>query len=464
MIDKIQKKFKAYIKAYDLLHEGDKIIVGVSGGADSVALLDLLYSIKDTYRLELEIAHIHHGLRAAADEEVAYVKHLGESLGLKCHVHYCNIQTLAKTEKLSEEEAGRNERYKFFISLTNEYAKIATAHTANDQAETLIMRFLRGSDVKGLGGILPKRDNIIRPLLCLTREEVEIYCEERQLHYHQDESNFEKKYTRNKVRLECLPYIKTHFNEGIIRTLSEHATLYQEEEAFLEDYIQKCLPRIVSIEDKQAKINIEALKKETRYIQKKLIYKTIECLGEGTKDLSLVHINDCLQLCEKQSGRQIILPNKLCVKRVYDFLRVEKRREGIFTNYENRLQLGINKIEMLEATVYCELVDRKTFEQSNQNMYTKYIDYDKIKDNLRIRNKQSGDKIALEYGSKTLKKLLSDAKIPADMREQIPVIVDGEWTVWAVGVRLSSQYFVTEDTKHILEIKILKRKTQEGLC
>ena len=464
MIKEIQNKVKAYIERYELLTEGDKVIVGVSGGADSIALLHLLYEMRQAYALDLEVAHIHHGLRKAADQEMQYVQTLCEQLGLICHVHHCDIGQVAKALGMSEEAAGREERYKFFISLTNDCAKIATAHTMNDQAETMIMRFVRGTDVKGLGGIRPKRANIIRPILGLDRREVERYCELKNLHYYQDESNFSTKYTRNKIRLECLPYIKTHFNEKIVKTLSDHAELYQQEEFFLEKYVSQRIEEIVLFGERQAKVDIEKLMAQEMYIQKKLMMQVIERLQGSAKDFSLVHISDCLALCKKQSGKAIHLPHQLSVTRIYETLLIEKQQEVIFTNHEDRLQLGINNIEELDVTVICRLIDMKTFEQTKQNMYTKYIDYDKIKDNLRIRTKLPGDVIVLEYGSKKVKKLLSDAKIPMHARERLPMIVDGEKVVWVVGLRLSSQYFITKDTRHILEIKILNRKAQEGLC
>lgn len=464
IIREIQQKIMNYISKYELLHQGDTIVVGVSGGADSIMLLDFLNSQKDYYGIHLKVAHVHHGIRKEADEEQRYVETLCQQLDLPCYTHHCNIKDIARTDKVSEEEAGRQERYNFFISLSNGCDKIATAHTVNDQAETMLMRFFRGSDIRGLGGILPKRDQIIRPILCLTREEVEKYCELRALKYYQDQTNFETYYTRNKIRLECLPYIKQAFNPNIITTLASHSTLYQEEEEFLSEYVDRLYEKCVTYNGEELKISKSYLQQEKVYMQKKLLLKCIGMMAKSTKDIAMIHINQCIELADRQTGKAIHLPYGLIVTRQYEHLVLKKSEEVIFTNYEYRLQLGINRVESFNLEVECTLKDRKTFEQSKENMYTKYIDYDKIKDNLRIRSRKTGDTIMLANGSKKLKKLLIDEKIPQELRQQIPLVVDHEQIIWIVGSRLSSKYFVTKDTRNILEIKILNKNTQEGLC
>lgn len=456
MIAHIEEKVKKYIEEQQLIKKGDTIIVGVSGGADSMMLLHFLKSHQAFYDLQLKVAHVHHGIRKEADADRDYVEAICKAWQIPCYIHACNIKELSKQNKISEEEAGRIERYNFFISLTNQDDKIATAHNTNDQAETMIMRFLRGADTKGLRGIQAKRENIIRPILCLTREEIEVYCKKYKIHYHDDHTNFQTIYTRNKIRLECIPYIKQHFNENIIKTLFEHSQIYQEEEDFLEDYVQGVFEKVVVRSDTQLDISIEALAKEKVYIQKKLIYKSLESFIGHSKDITLLHVKSVLELLNKQNGKRICLPYGVIAYRVYEHIVFSKVNEGVISNYEYPLELGINNIEPLNMQLHLQCVPRKTFEQSHQNMYTKYIDYDKIRDSLQLRTKQVDDYIVLQNGSKKLKKLYIDEKIPQHQRNTHPIIADGKEIIWVLDSRINSNYFVTDQTRHILEIKVIK--------
>ena len=456
MIKQIEEKVKKYIEDNELIQYGDTIVIGVSGGADSMMLLHFLKTYKDFYHIKLKVAHIHHGIRKEADEDRDYVKEVCRTWNVPCFVHHCNIKELAKIKKISEEEAGRIERYNFFISLTNPHDKIATAHNTNDQAETLIMRFLRGSDIKGLRGIMPKRSNIIRPILCLTRKEIEAYCVAKNIIYHDDHTNFETVYTRNKVRLTCIPYIEKHMNPNVVQTLFEHSELYKEEEDFLESYIEDVFKEVVKHEKDKLIINIKCLKKEKVYIQKKLIYKCLESYIGHSKDITMQHIKSVIELMMMQNGKKICLPYQTIVYKAYNELIIYKEEKEKFSNYKYTLEMGINKIEAFNIQIQMKCVSRKTFEQSKENMYTKYIDYDKIRDSLRLRTRQVEDYIVLKNGSKKLKKFYIDEKIPQYKRDLLPIITDGHEVVWVLDSRLNINYFVTDLTENILEIKVVK--------
>lgn len=456
MVKDIEEKVKRYIIENQLISPGDTIVVGVSGGADSMMLLHFLNAYKDYFQIHLKVAHIHHGIREEANEDRDYVIQVAKDMDLPCYVHHCNIKTLAKEKKQSEEEIGREERYSFFISLTNQNDKIATAHNTNDQAETLIMRFLRGTDIKGLGGIGAKRDNIIRPILCLSRQEIEAYCEEKGIKYKNDHTNYETVYTRNKIRLECIPYIQQNINPNIVTTLFEHSQTYKEQEIFLEDYTNNIFNKIVKVTTHQIEILIEPLLKEKTYIQKRVLYKCVSTFMGHSKDITLKHIEQLVDLLSMQNGKKVYLPYEVIVYKNYEVLLISHPIKVGISNYEYTLQLGINKIEALDFTIQLQFVDRKTFEQSQQNMYTKYIDYDKIKDNLCLRTRQLDDYIVLKNGSKKLKKFYIDEKIPQHQRDLYPIISDGKEVIWVLDSRLNINYFVTNQTDNILEIKMIK--------
>ncbi|MEG0711914.1 MAG: tRNA lysidine(34) synthetase TilS [Niameybacter sp.] len=456
MVNKIEEKVKRYIEEKKLLSPGDTVVVGVSGGADSMMLLYFLNRYKAYYHINLKVAHIHHGIRQEADEDRDYVERIARAWDIPCYIHHCDVKVLAKEKKMSEEEVGRLERYNFFISLTNQNDKIATAHNTNDQAETLIMRFLRGTDIKGLGGIMPKRSNIIRPILCLTRQEIEQYCKINSIEYKNDYTNYETIYTRNKVRLECIPYIQHKINPNIVENLFEHSQIYQEQEEFLASYVESIFNQIIQLGIQQVEVDIQRLLKEKIYIQKRILFKCVSILMGHSKDISLKHVEQLIALLHMQNGKKITLPNQLVAYKNYEKAIIAYQIKGGISNYEYPLQMGINKIEDLDSIIHLELVGWKTFEQTQQNMYTKYIDYDKIKDRLCLRTRQVNDYIVLKNGSKKLKKFYIDEKIPQYLRDSYPIIADRQEVVWVIDSRLNTQYFVTDLTKNILEIKVIK--------
>ena len=464
MMRQIEDRIKAFILKYKLINQGDEITVGVSGGADSMALLHFLKSHRDFYKITLKVAHINHGIRDEAIADAEYVEHMCCEWKIDFYRHDCNIKSLSKQCGLSEEEIGRQERYNFFISLTNPSGKIATAHNMNDQTETMIMRFLRGSDIKGLIGIPPKRNQIIRPILCLTRQEVEKYCEHYNIVYRNDHTNFLPVYTRNKIRLNCIPYIEEHINPGIVPLLASHSEIYSEENDFLEMYGKNAFHECVRMENEKVIINQLNLQKQHPYIQKKVILLAISELSGGSKDITLKHLQSIEELMSLQSGKQISLPYKLVAIKQYDEILIRKV-ENQSLGLEINLVPGENFIKKYNFKLILTYCDGKTFEQTQENMYTKYIDYDKIKDNLLFRTRKEQDFIRLDFGSKKLKKFFIDEKIPREDRDTLPLIADGEEIVWVIGSRLNTNYYVTEKTKRILEIKLIKQEMlQEGLC
>ena len=315
----IHNKIKAFISKHHLVSRGDELILGVSGGADSMMLLYYFFSYQEEYGVRLKVAHVHHGLRLTADLDAQLVEETCKAYQIPFFRHDCNIKEIARERRISEEEAGREERYNFFISLLNANGKIVTAHNMNDQAETMLMRFVRGTDIKGLAGILPKRDQIIRPILCLTREEIETYCKEKGIKYRDDETNFQPIYTRNKMRLECIPYVKEHFNPSIVTSLGRHSELYQEEDEFLTIYTKEQF-EVCCLQDSEYWMLLEEKMKWLHpYMQKRVILMTIEQLVDR-KDITSKHIEKCLELYSLQIGKEIHLPYNLIVRRDYEGL------------------------------------------------------------------------------------------------------------------------------------------------
>ena len=311
----MKEKVLQTIQKYHLIEENDKIIVGVSGGPDSMALLNVLLEIKKEkiINFDIVVCHVNHGIRIEAEEEEEYVSNFCKQYDIPFYTKKINVEELAKQEKLGTEEAGRKERYAFFekvLQKTNAN-KIATAHTANDNAETVLMNILRGSGTSGLKGIEIKRENLIRPFIECSREEIENYCKEKSLNPRIDKTNFENIYTRNKIRNQLIPYIKENFNPNIIETINRLSDLSKLEDEYLEKQTEKVYHTIMLEERKdQITLDLKAFNLQEIVIKSRLVLYTINRLFGTRNGIEKKHIEDILSLCSKNIGNKFLIPNK----------------------------------------------------------------------------------------------------------------------------------------------------------
>lgn len=322
----MKNKILQTIKKYNLIENGDSIVIGVSGGPDSICLLHVLNELKNELNFKIYVAHINHMIRKEAEEETEYVKNFCKNLGVECFVKKIDVIKIAKELKMGTEEAGRKIRYDFFeevLKNTNSN-KIATAHNNNDKVETIIMNVLRGSGIAGLKGLDPIRDNIfIKPLIETSREDIEAYCEENKLEPRIDKSNNENIYTRNKVRNCVIPYIKKEFNPNILKTINRLSEVANEENEYLEKITEETFNKIC-IEKKQDiethtshftpyTLIILDLKKFNNLelvIKRRLILYTINELLHSTEGIEKVNIDDIIKMCSKNIGNKYLMPTK----------------------------------------------------------------------------------------------------------------------------------------------------------
>lgn len=312
------------IKKYELIKNGDNIVVGVSGGPDSMALLNVLLRIKKQQNINYEIfvAHINHGIREEADEETKYVQDFCKKNDIKCFVKKEKVEELAKQNKIGTEEAGRKLRYDFFEEVLEKVNgnKIATAHNANDNAETVLMNIIRGASTSGLKGIEPIRDNLfIRPLIKCSRNEIEEYCNINNLNPKYDKTNKENIYTRNKVRNLLIPYIEKEFNPQLVSSLNRLSNLALEENNYLNKVVEETYNKIKicealgneTIDGKNTiEISLKEFNKLDLVIKNRLVLYTINKLLGTAKDIEKVHIEDIIKLCQNNIGNKFLLPNK----------------------------------------------------------------------------------------------------------------------------------------------------------
>ena len=309
----LEEKVRKTIREYNLIEKNDSIVVGVSGGPDSMTLLSILLKLKEEFNLKIYVAHVNHMLRENAIKDEEYVKEFCEKNNIEIFIKKANIFEIAQKEKIGLEEAGRNVRYNFFeeVLKNTESNKIAIAHNLNDKVETIIMNTLRGSGVSGLKGIEAKRKKYIRPLIEIERYEIEKYCIENKINPRHDESNDDNIYTRNKIRNIVIPYIKNEFNPNIIKTLNRLSEIIKEEDEYVQSETEKIFKEIL-LTDEKNKIEFDPRKfnEQEKVIQKNLILLAIKKVKGSTQGIEKVNIDDIIKLCNNNIGNKLIRPVK----------------------------------------------------------------------------------------------------------------------------------------------------------
>lgn len=311
----LEEKVLETIKKYNLLQEKDTVIVAVSGGPDSMCLLNSLVNLKEKLKLnKIAVAHVNHMLREEAQEETEYVKKYCENKNIEIYIKYANIKEISENNKISEETAGREERYKFFEEIESKINanKIAIAHNLNDNAETVLMHFIRGTGINGLTGIKPYRDGkYIRPLIECDRKEIEEYCKEKKLNPRYDKSNLDNNYTRNKIRNLLIPELKENYNPNIISGINKLSRIVLKEEEYINKILLETYNEILlQKEANKITINLRKFNKLDEYIKERLIIYIIAKLFGDARGIENIHVFDIVKLCEKNVGNKYLTPNK----------------------------------------------------------------------------------------------------------------------------------------------------------
>lgn len=310
----LEDKVLNTIKRYEQIKSGDTIVVGVSGGPDSICLLNVLKNLQNELKINIVVAHINHMIRKEADSETEFVQDFCEQRDIKCFVKKADVLQIAKEKKIGTEEVGRKIRYDFFEEVKNLVGgnKIATAHNANDNAETVLMNFLRGSGSTGLKGIEPIRDNkLIRPIIECTRQEIEQYCNEKGLNPKYDKTNQENIYTRNKIRNMLIPYIQENFNPNIIETINRMSNLIATDEMYFKSIVKQSYKEtFISRTEKEIILDLKKFNVLEKVIKSRLIIYTINELLGTTNGIEKIHIEDVIKLCKNNIGNKYLTPNK----------------------------------------------------------------------------------------------------------------------------------------------------------
>ena len=450
---------------YNLITEGDTIVIGVSGGPDSMALLYTLIETKEFINFNIIIVHINHGVRGEeALKDELFVKEKAEELNIPYYSKTIDMVGYAKDNKISEEEAGRKLRYGFFRQILSKKGKgkIAVAHNKDDQAETLLMRIFRGTGIDGLKGMDFLQKDIIRPILNISREDIEKYIEENEIETVLDKTNLMPIYTRNQIRLELIPYIEKNFNPNLIDTmwrLSETSTL---DSNFLERYSEDKYNNMLKSKDKTyIVLDVDMFNKEDESIKNRIVRMSIEKILGDLQGFSREHINSLVKLFELgETGKEIHLPRNIIGKVDYKELQIYIEKFKSKNIYSYKLNLGYNEIIDIGYELDLEVLPIEDVNLKKGKKDTRYFDYDKIEGELYIRNRRAGDRL-VPFGMKGRKKLKDyfiDEKISRDLRDEIPLIIDEKNIIWVIGYRTSNLYKIDNKTKKVLAIRYQKSK------
>ena len=434
-----------------MINSGDTVVVGVSGGADSVAMLSVLRSISDDYNLKLVCVHLNHGIRgdeAVRDQE--YVRQLCRSMDIRFVCEYKDIPSLSKKLGQSEELTGRNERYALFrkIASSENNAKIAVAHNMNDCGETIIMKLSRGSGINGLKGIPPVNGDIIRPLIECERCDIEKYLSDRNLDYMTDSTNSNTKYTRNLIRNKIIPLIR-QINPSFVKTVYTNSTNIADDDDFIRTCARQYAEKYVSYIDGGVRIDIKNTQKLHKAMQRRILLYAIELINGNNLDIEQKHIETLIG--NLPTGNRYNIGGGLTAYVEYNTLCISKEYT-ISEDFAYNVEYG--KIYVIGSKrIIFELCDNTDISDKNY-MYIN-ADGTDVKDFI-LRNRREGDVFCPSgmNGSKKLKKYFIDNKVPQSERAMTPLLcINGEIAA-VIGMRVSEKYTVDENTNTILKIYI----------
>lgn len=471
MIDKV----RSFIKEYNMFEAGDRVVVGVSGGADSVALLKVLLLFKEELALSVFVVHIDHGIRLEAGEDADYVKSLCEESDVPFFLFRENIPKMAAEAKCSEEEMGRIYRYKCFrkVLVEQNACKLAVAHHMDDQAETVLFHMIRGTDLAGLGGMRPVSGDIVRPLLCLRKKEIIDWLVKQGISWREDVTNSDDSYSRNRIRVNVVPELEK-VNERSVEHIAELATKINEYDAYIEKQAHEYITKYKIDSENGIGIDRKHLLEQDKILADRVLYELLTNVCGAKKDVTKDHIGELYELMKKSSGRRVNLPYGVTAFNSYDMLYIEKGKVDDERNADRQWSVTVEINELIlkgrmefvipsgGKAVFTVTNRENDTDYANseilQKNYTKYFDCDTIGDTLQIRYPDKEDYVVvdMEEHRKKIGRFYKDAKLPANLRGALPVLAVGKEILWLFGVRRFESSKILENTKRILVVEYVK--------
>jgi tRNA(Ile)-lysidine synthase len=453
------EKMKGTVRRFGLLRTGDIVLVALSGGPDSVALLYGLTTIQSEFGLKLYAAHLNHKLRGKeSDEDEGFAKDLSSGLKVKFFSKRIDVRKEAKKRRLSIEETSRELRYGYLEELAGQIKadRIALGHQADDQAETLLMRLIRGAGPVGLSGIPPKRGKIIRPLIQIRRQEIEEFLKTNRIPCRLDSSNYLPDYFRNRIRLSLLPGIKEEYNPKIVETLNRTADIISLQQEYIENTSEQLLASSCTMGNVRITADLKEFKIHDVCLQREMIRLCVKRLKGNLKQLTFEPVDRALDLVhQEKSGRRVQLVDSIWAEvsgKEFAVYRREKKR------YSYPLKLpGEVSLRDWSIRIKAEILKAKPPAQDfvSRNPNVAFLDWEKLKEPFCLRSRRRGDKFKPlgMKGTKSVADFLTDAKVPRYLRDEVPVLTSGKEIVWVAGHRISEKYKVTGKTGKVIRVE-----------
>lgn len=453
----VEQRVLKFIDANKLIEKGDKILVALSGGADSVFLVHILSKYKRRLEIELSAFHLNHRLRgkdAANDQK--YCEKFCKSNKLELFSAAKNVKSFASKNKISVEEAGRITRYSELQKVVNKegFNKIATAHNSTDNAETVLLNLVKGTGLKGISGIPVERENIIRPILILSSGEIRKYLDEKRIGYRIDVSNLNDEYERNFIRNEILPKLKERINPKLENSLIKSSRIFRNLNKYLTEIIDTSIVSIVNIEKDKLEIDLSKLKKLDVSLRTEIFKRAIE--NNFSEEISSENVYDLESLIQKQPGKKIKLSDNLSVVRERDYLVVINARPGKTQKFNKQIQLG--ESEQINGSYLSIKRAARRISIRSSGKKKEYISGDGLSKVFHLRYWTEGDKFYPlgMNGSKKISDFLNEQKVPSHTKRRQMVLTNSGKIVWVVGYRIDNRFRVTNKTKQVFELCLVK--------
>jgi tRNA(Ile)-lysidine synthase len=470
-MDPLEQSVLRTVGVQRLLTQGQKVVVAVSGGPDSVALLFILHRLAPALELELHVGHVNHLLRGAeSDAEEEFVRELACELGLPCQIRRQETEKAAASSKANLEDYARRMRYAFLFELADGCGSslVATAHTANDVAETFLLKALRGAGISGLAGIYPTQPNVmadgsvvnvVRPLLGVSRAQILSYLTRYGRTFREDSSNRDLAFDRNAVRHELIPWLERRFNPEVVEVLGRTARLLREVEDFLEPILEAAFQQSrTGGEDEAVSLAVEALLAAHPLVQREGVRRAVREQKGDLRDITYQHVEDVLALARGQSGTEAHLPGGVRVRREFDRLVVGSPTPRIEFSYELSIP-GDVYISEIGRRVTAKRVSLQTPPRPGAIRLNLPVS------RLRLRNRRPGDRFRLKAESRPrrVKELLIEKRVPRSRRDQLLVLEDENQIVWIEGFEPDPSFRVEQGSREVAEIELsLKLSCDSG--
>jgi tRNA(Ile)-lysidine synthase len=449
------------IQTHAMLATGDHVLVAVSGGADSVALLRCLHRLASRLNISLTVAHLNHGIRGPeADADEDFVRRLSADLRLQFFSEAIDTKRKAKEAGRNLEELARQVRYDFLNRVADTIGahRIAVGHTLNDQAETILFRLIRGSGIEGLSAIRPVIEGrVIRPLLECSRDSILGYLKQNGVNYREDSSNRDVQYARNRIRHELLPYLAKHFNPRIISTLSREALLAGEAWSFIEAEAERAFDNLECSRQEGLAIRLSGLLELNPVIQKEVLRRAIrKCLG-SLRGITSRHIDSVLSLCGAgSSGDQVRLPHGSSVIRQYEDLLLMRQAPRQTLSFAHVLPVpGTCRVAEAGALFRASIIDTPDPETMKQHRSRRaYLELSLLPAELTVRSRRPGDRYG-GPGHRKVKKMLIDGKMPSMQRPGLPMVAAADSVIWIPGFRPARSWEARADSQSCVLLEIM---------